>query len=183
MPKCKCFPRVCPQSSLLSVLSLVNHTLFEHGILFQGLNSIKEISHIQLRKSHFSFMMVPVTMVMTATRTVVVEVMATARTHWVLSPHQVLLYLLPHTISFNPHSNPMKYLLFLFILKTRELRDKELTNCEGNTVSDRVINTTLKNTEWNRSPNKPWRLWSVYIQQGCQETIWRGKNSLFNKHC
>ena len=73
-------------------------------------------------------------------------------------------------IAFNPNTNPIKYFL---ILQMRKLRDKELIDYEGHTVNVRAINVILKGMEWNRTkrPKQNYILWSVYIQQECQESI------------
>lgn len=115
MPKFKCFSSICPQSSLLSVLSHAyqSHLLVKHGINFRVYNPAKEINHIQLKKQHLSFMM----MLMT---TMMVTVGDSGRGNDGISWHtlsastnQCYSKHFPHIMSFNLHNNPMKYLLFI----------------------------------------------------------------------
>ena len=82
-------------------------------------------------------------------------------------------------MAFNPNANPDKCFL---ILPMRKLRDKELIDYEDHTVNVRAIKVILKGMEWNRTkrPKQNYTLWSVYIQQECQESIQWEKNSLFN---
>lgn len=55
--------------------------------------------------------------------------------------------------------------------------DKELTNCEGHTVSARAINTILKDMQWNRSPKQTSTFMVSLYSTRCQETMHWGKNS------
>lgn len=109
--------------------------------------------------------------------TVAVVMTALANTHWGLLQTSTILHsshiLSPLIFTITPWNT---YCLLL-ILKLRNITDKELTNCEGHTVSARAINTILKDMQWNRSPKQTSTFMVSLYSTRCQETIHWGKNS------